>query len=94
MAVAACFGGPMLNILLGVGLSGTYVIVQRGGKPYKVKHMDKTLIVSGIGLLAVLLATLVVVPYNKYYMGRTWGFTLIGVYCLVLSVNILVEIFG
>ncbi|CAG8756122.1 6200_t:CDS:2, partial [Acaulospora morrowiae] len=41
MAMSACFGGPMLNILLGIGLGGTYVTAKTG-VPYKIK-VDPTL---------------------------------------------------
>ncbi|CAG8627356.1 2443_t:CDS:2, partial [Scutellospora calospora] len=30
MTISACFGSPMLNILLGIGLSGTYVTTKTG----------------------------------------------------------------
>ena len=30
MGFSACFGGPMVNILLGIGLSGSYIISQKG----------------------------------------------------------------
>src|SRR5215469_7392117 len=44
MGFSACFGGPMLNILLGVGISGSYIVSQTS-QPYKL-HFSKTLLVS------------------------------------------------
>ena len=92
MAIAACFGGPMLNILLGVGLSGTYLIGTNGGAPLAI-DIGRTLLVSGGGLLAVLVATLVAVPLNGFWMGRSTGFALIGAYVVVLTTNVCVEVF-
>ncbi|GAA5865268.1 hypothetical protein JCM3774_004914 [Rhodotorula dairenensis] len=93
MAVAACFGGPMLNILLGVGLSGTYLILlgPARGQPIHVA-MGRTLCVSGVGLLAILLATLIVVPLNGYRMSKRVGASLIVAYICLLCTNIAVEI--
>lgn len=92
MAIAACFGGPMLNILLGVGLSGSYLIAAGGGEALRV-DIGRTLLVSGGGLLGVLVATLIVVPWNGFWMGRGTGVALIGAYVVVLTVNVCVEIF-
>ncbi|GAA6000166.1 hypothetical protein JCM10207_007886 [Rhodosporidiobolus poonsookiae] len=97
MAIAACFGGPMLNILLGVGLSGTYLIAFRSpvdepGKPIVI-DMGRTLLVSGVGLFAILLGTLIAVPLNKFRMSKRVGAALIAAYSVVLSINIAVEIF-
>ena len=91
MAIAACFGGPMLNILLGVGLSGSYLIFTTGGDPLHVE-MGRTLLVSGAGLLAVLVSTLIAVPLNGYMMSKRLGWTLIGAYVVVLSINVMVEV--
>ncbi|EJD49654.1 hypothetical protein AURDEDRAFT_122089 [Auricularia subglabra TFB-10046 SS5] len=92
MAFAACFGGPMLNILLGVGLSGTYVIGrQDGGGPY---HLDfsTTLLVSTVGLLLLLIGTMVFVPLNGYKLTRRWGVFLIACYLAIMTTNIVVEV--
>lgn len=89
MGFSACFGGPMLNMLLGVGIAGSYITSQTG-EPYML-HFSRTLLVSSIGLLALLIMTAVFVPLNNYYLPRTWGIFLIASYIVIMSVNIIVE---
>lgn len=91
MGFSACFGGPMMNILLGVGISGSYVISQAGGEPYTL-HFSPTLMSSTFGLLTLLIATLVIVPWNGYVLTRRWGFCLVGAYFVVMGVNLWVEL--
>ena len=90
MAIAACFGGPMLNILLGVGLSGTYMNLfdpsHRGQQLYI--EMNTTLLVSGVGLFAILVGTLIVVPLNSYRMSKRVGATLILAYLVRLALSL------
>ena len=90
MGFSACFGGPMLNILLGVGLSGSY-IVRETGAPYPLQFAP-TLVVTGGGLLAVLLATLAFVPMNGYVLPRGWGVALIAAYLCLMIANVVVEV--
>lgn len=90
MGFSACFGGPMLNILLGVGVSGSYVISQTA-EPYEI-NVSNTLYVSSFGLLFLLAATLVFVPLNDYYLTRRWGILLIATYTMIMIVNIVVEL--
>ncbi|KAL1746912.1 Sodium/calcium exchanger protein-domain-containing protein [Schizophyllum fasciatum] len=90
MGFSACFGGPMLNILLGVGISGSYVTSQTG-TPYKLDY-SRTLVVSTIGLLFVLASTLLFIPFNGYYLTRRWGIFLIASYVVIMVLNIAVEL--
>lgn len=90
MGFSACFGGPMLNILLGVGISGSYIIHQTS-VPYQIQF-SMTLIVSTIGLLVLLAATLIVVPYNDYFLTRRWGIVLIAAYTIIMAINVFVEL--
>lgn len=80
----------MLNILLGVGISGSYII-QKTTNPYYL-HFTTTLIVSTIGLLALLVTTMLVVPLNGYFLTRTWGIFLIASYSIIMAINIYVEV--
>ena len=92
MGFSACFGGPMLNILLGVGISGSY-IVRQTGEAYPLEF-SPSLVVTGSGLLALLLATLVFVPMNGYFLPRKWGVALVCAYVLLMVANVVVEVRG
>ncbi|ORY35666.1 Sodium/calcium exchanger protein-domain-containing protein [Naematelia encephala] len=91
MAYAACFGGPMLNLLLGIGGSGTWhMLTHDPSKPVTV-HFSPTLWVSASGLVLVLVATAFVVPMNGYLIDRRWACCLIVAYLCLMMVNVLVE---
>ncbi|KAG0176106.1 hypothetical protein DFQ28_005651 [Apophysomyces sp. BC1034] len=90
MAISACFGGPMLNIMLGVGIGATYVTSQRQ-EPYKI-DVSSTILVSATGLLLVLISSLVLVPLNGYRMSRYFGYAWMGVYLTCTIINLYLEI--
>ncbi|KAJ1331259.1 solute carrier family 24 member 6 [Microdochium nivale] len=106
MALAACFGGPLLNILLGIGIGGAYQIMHSANKkhhkhpdqPIEYKayhiHVSGTLMVSAITLLITLAALLVLIPYNKWIMSRKIGIFLIALWSLGTVLNLAVEVTG
>ncbi|KAI5988579.1 Sodium/calcium exchanger protein-domain-containing protein [Pisolithus albus] len=92
MGFFTCFGGPMVNILLGVGISGSYIIYKTpNSQPYRL-HLTPSLISSTIGLLGLLLIMLVGVPMNGYYLTRKWGIFLVIAYTVLMVINIFVEV--
>lgn len=103
MALSACFGGPMLNILLGIGLGGLYMTLHRGkpqrheqvvepaGASYEIS-ISKVLIISGATLLVVLVGLLVVVPLNNWRMDRKVGWGLIMLWCVSTLGNVIAEV--
>ena len=106
MALSACFGGPMLNILLGIGIGGLYMTISHGthshakhpGRPIKYKPYDievsTTLVISGITLLVTLVGLLIVVPLNGWRMDRRIGWGLIVLWSLSTVGNVIVEVLG
>jgi sodium/potassium/calcium exchanger 6 len=106
MALSACFGGPMLNILLGVGLSGSYMIITKGEHrhekhpelgihftPYHIA-VSTTLVISGATLLLTLAGLLVAVPLRRWKMDKVIGWGLVAVWALSTAVNVMVEVLG
>ncbi|KAH8815344.1 Sodium/calcium exchanger protein-domain-containing protein [Xylogone sp. PMI_703] len=106
MALSACFGGPMLNILLGIGISGLYMTMTEAKHKHR-KHPDKeidykpyqvavsgTLLISAVTLLITLLGLLIAVPLNRWVMSRRIGWGLIALWITSTIVNLAVEISG
>jgi sodium/potassium/calcium exchanger 6 len=106
MALSACFGGPMLNILLGIGLGGAYQTMHAANKKHR-KHPNRpieyksytiqvtgTLMVSAVVLLITLLVLLIAVPMNKWIMSRRIGYGLIGLWAVGTILNLVIEITG
>ncbi|KAI2791477.1 hypothetical protein POX_c04338 [Penicillium oxalicum] len=104
MALSACFGGPMLNILLGVGLGGLYMtlspkhsspqsagIIYHASSSYEIT-ISKVLVISGATLLFILAGLLIVVPLNNWRMDRRIGWGLIAVWCVSTLGNVIAEI--
>ena len=106
MALSACFGGPMLNILLGIGVSGLYITIANERKraerhpgrvaeyrPYQIE-VGRTLVVSGVTLLLTLVGLAIVVPLNGWRMDRKVGWGLVAVWTVSTLLNLGLEIGG
>lgn len=95
MALSACFGGPLLNILLGLGTSVVYVTCRSGKAEDLVKpivlHVDKTLLISTGVLAATMAAVLFALWLRQWQMGRSIGIGLICVWIGLATANVLVE---
>lgn len=94
MALSACFGGPMLNILVGVGMSGLLVMSGKShgsSSGYHI-HISHSLIISGVTLLITLLFLLITIPLNKWRMSRTIGIVTVSFWIVSTIINVIMEV--
>ncbi|CAC5384113.1 SLC24A6 [Mytilus coruscus] len=89
MGMSACFGGPLFNLLLGIGIPFTIGTIKNGGT-YKIKLTAEEVVLVSFLMLS-LLTSLVVVPLSKFRMSKPYGILLIVVYIVFLIVAILAE---
>ncbi|KAH9363143.1 hypothetical protein HPB48_011889 [Haemaphysalis longicornis] len=91
MAMAACFGGPLLNLLMGVGLPYTIRLAPEGFAarlPLLLTTLVQTL--YG-GLVASLVLSLYATLFCRYQSSRVHGALLLALYALFLVVAVVVE---
>ncbi|KAF1805981.1 Sodium/calcium exchanger protein-domain-containing protein [Mucor lusitanicus] len=89
MAISACYAGPLLNMVLGVGISSLYQFWKTGAS-YKL-DIAPTIIISSVGLLTVLSSTLIAVSINGYRITKQLGWWMVAVYLVCLAVNLVLE---
>ncbi|KAJ1995058.1 hypothetical protein GGI25_001287 [Coemansia spiralis] len=93
MAVSACFGGPMLYILLGIGIAACGVMTRPGhvGDTYWIPITSPTVLVSTACLLANSILYLVAVPLQGFQMTRMVGLISLCIYVMGMSINVYLE---
>lgn len=101
MALSACFGGPMMNILLGIGLGGLFMTLNATSNDMPTAavtagwyhiEISKVLIISTITLLVILVGLLIVVPLNGWQMDRRIGWGLIVLWVVSTLGNVIAEL--
>jgi len=88
MGIAACFGGPMFNMMIGLGASITYYGIVHGGKPFSAAIQTETFLSFGT-LIVSLVSTLIVLPLTKFTFLRPYAAYLLLVYIVFTVLNLL-----
>jgi sodium/potassium/calcium exchanger 6 len=92
MAVGACFGGPLLNLLIGVGLASIIKFISEGTIEFKL-YFTQVEMVAGLFLLFSLASSLVVVMcLLNFKMRRLYSIYLFLLYIIFLVVAIIAEL--
>ncbi|XP_064459628.1 mitochondrial sodium/calcium exchanger protein-like isoform X2 [Ornithodoros turicata] len=89
MAISACYGGPLLNLLLGFGIPYTLKLVQTGGV-LRLRWSNMIAVLYGT-ICQTLVSTLVVMTILRFTVRRAFGAYLLVVYATYLTVAILIE---
>ncbi|XP_046544013.1 mitochondrial sodium/calcium exchanger protein-like isoform X5 [Haliotis rubra] len=89
MGISACFGGPLFNILLGIGIPFTIGTFKRGGS-YELRLTLVELILAGFLCLS-LVSSLIIVPLSGFRMSRPYGIFLFILYGVFITVAMLAE---
>ncbi|CAF3894724.1 unnamed protein product [Rotaria sp. Silwood1] len=89
MGISACYGAPLLNFLMGLGIPFTYITIKTG----TAFPIDKSLLqnVMAYCLFGILSGTLVFIPLNKFFFSRRFGSVLLVYYIAFLTAAILIE---
>lgn len=96
MALSACFGGPLLNILLGLGASTIYLTTRQAQKtghlaPIRIEG-DTTLIISTAFLMGTLSVLVFVLRVRHWQMTRVIGICMICAWAAMTAANTTVDL--
>ncbi|XP_014228791.1 mitochondrial sodium/calcium exchanger protein-like [Trichogramma pretiosum] len=90
MGFSACFGGPMFNTLMGLGL--TYGLAVAKEPELKIKIRTSHMAMGCLAfLLSSLTASLIYLTITGFAARRSYGFLLYTVYAVFMTINLLSE---
>lgn len=92
MAFAACFGGPLANILIGLGIAGLYVTI-RDGTPVELDVGTQLLVIPAV-LVVTLMSLMAMMWWRDWFMSRAIGCGLIAVWIAVTIANVVLVVKG
>ena len=95
MSVGAVYGGPLLNVLMGIGIACTIANVSRASDdPYGPIALTLHMKISALFLIISLGSALLFIPLNKFRSSRWFGGYLIVLYVAFLTLSLVVEFNG
>ncbi|XP_042343613.1 mitochondrial sodium/calcium exchanger protein [Plectropomus leopardus] len=90
MAISACFGGIIFNMLFGVGLGCLVQMVKTHSEvQFESEGLLTWILAGSLGLSMAL--SFVIVPLSRFHLGRTYGIFLLVFYAIFLLIALLTE---
>jgi len=88
MGIAATYGGPLFNLLIGMGLGGTIASIEEGKVPCALNDI---MLVDFAYLLTALIICVFVIPIRRFKVDTPLGIFLLGGYIIFLVLSFLIE---
>lgn len=96
MALSACFGGPLLNTLLGISISGLYIFAKGLKSKHQIieinLHSSQKLFITAGTVIAILVATLAMMLWNRWKMTKFVGLVLIAIWLIGTNANLVLKV--
>ncbi|KAK2902160.1 mitochondrial sodium/calcium exchanger protein [Channa argus] len=90
MAISACFGGIIFNMVLGVGLGCLVQVVKtHSNVQFELEGLLTWILAGSLGLSLVL--SFIIVPLCRFHLGRSYGIFLLIFYAIFLVIALLTE---
>ncbi|XP_024861193.1 mitochondrial sodium/calcium exchanger protein isoform X2 [Kryptolebias marmoratus] len=90
MAISACFGGIIFNMLFGVGLGCLRQMIEtKSGVQFELEGLLTWILAGSLGLSLVL--SFVIIPLNRFHLNRKYGIFLLIFYAVFLVIALLTE---
>ncbi|XP_061585085.1 mitochondrial sodium/calcium exchanger protein [Cololabis saira] len=90
MAISACFGGIIFNMLFGVGLGCLVQMIKtQSNVQFESEGLLTWILAGSLGLSLVL--SFIIVPLRQFHLGRTYGIFLLIFYAIFLLIALLTE---
>ncbi|KAM6931122.1 mitochondrial sodium/calcium exchanger protein isoform 1-T1 [Xenentodon cancila] len=90
MAISACFGGIIFNMLFGVGLGCLLQMIKtQSNVQFESEGLLTWILAGSLGLSLVL--SFIIVPLRQFHLGRTYGIFLLIFYVIFLLIALLTE---
>jgi len=91
MAIGGCFGGPAFNLLLGLGISTTYMNIKNFPTPYPV-NLDLNILLAFSALALSLFSSACLIPAFHFSAPKKYAIFIILLYFIFLFLTILLEL--
>ncbi|KAH3744132.1 hypothetical protein Pelo_14479 [Pelomyxa schiedti] len=90
MSIAAAYGSPMFNLVIGMGLGLLISTIAQYPHPYTVELFQSMSVAYMIGI-PILVATVLCVSLRNFQIEKWWGVILMAAYSLEMVIQILME---
>ncbi|XP_046916779.2 mitochondrial sodium/calcium exchanger protein [Dermatophagoides farinae] len=91
MAISACFGGPVLNMLLGIGIPYTILFIRQQTYQIDIEYNNMITVLYVTITISLMTTTIILLAFTKFQSSRLHGLILYGIYGCFLVTAIITE---